>query len=95
MLSKADKEFLIELINNKSNINRDDNIEENEPTKEDLYEALEMACQELRNEEQGKTNARFKLQKLKNDLFVGGEMSYEEFFIDQVLRKKKEEREDK
>ena len=53
-----------------------------------------MACQELRNEEQGKTNARFKLQKLKNDLFVGDEMSYEEFFIDQVLRKKKEERED-
>jgi len=94
MLSKADKKFLIDLIcEGKQNTEEISNQEE--LTKEDLYEALEMACQELRNEEQGKTNARFKLQKLKNDLFVGDEMSYEEFFIDQVLRKKKEEREDK
>lgn len=94
MLSKADKKFLIDLIC-KGKQNAEENLNQEEPTKEDLYEALEMACQELRNEEQGKVNARFKLQKLKNDLFVGDEMPYEEFFIDQVLRKKKEEREGK
>ena len=94
MLSETDKEFLIDLICKRKQ-NAEEILNQEEPTKEDLYEALEMACQELRNEEQGKTNARFKLQKLKNDLFVGDEMSYEEFFIDQVLRKKKEERKDK
>ena len=92
MLSETDKEFLIDLICKRKQ-NTEEILNQEEPTKEDLYEALEMACQELRNEEQGKTNARFKLQKLKNDFFVGDEMSYEEFFIDQVLRKKKEERE--
>lgn len=92
MLSKEDKDFLINLVKGK-NINSDTSKEpsEEEPTKEDLWEALSMACQEIRNQEQGKTNARFKIQKLKNSLFVE-QMSYEDFFIEQVLRKKKEEK---
>ena len=60
-------------------------------TKEDLWErnkilhkALELACEEIENNDNGKTMALLQIQRIKNTFGIGKNKNYKEFFIQQA-----------
>ena len=55
-----------------------------------LKKALKLACEELETRDEGKTHARLFIQKIKNN-YLGDNVGYEEYFIQQAKEIMKDE----